>query len=87
MDAFENSIIRGIHISRYIASWINVRVPIERAYRGLNRTGLFIDWLRSLVINGEHLTEDEVWRIYNFASNGKLELESSAKQFIKRKGL
>ena len=39
-------------------------------------------WLKQLVIDGEHLTDEEVRRIYYFATNGKLELQSNASAFI-----
>ena len=82
MHEFENELIRGIYISRYVGSWLNVSYPIEHTSRSRNKYGLFIAWLRQLVIDGEHLTEDEVWRIYNFATNGKLELQENAKKFV-----
>lgn len=84
---FENKIIRGIHVSRYIASWYNVG-GTEKRY--VNKTdsskrrieNVFSDWLRTLVIDGEHLTEDEVRYIDAYRQNGKLELETLAKRFI-----
>ena len=86
MDEFENSLVRGIHISRYIASWTKNSYPITTATRGYN-TCLFIEWLKQLIIDGEPLTDDEIWRIYNFTRNGKLELESNAKAFMRKLGL
>lgn len=71
---FENKFIKGIHVSRYIASWLNVGGSI----RSLG----FELWLERLLINGEHLTEDEIRYIRNFARNGKLELETNAKLFL-----
>ena len=79
---YENELIKGIYISRYIASWIKSGGQIGYAARCLGQTNNFMNWLRTLVIDGEHLTEDEIWRIYSFATNGKLELEDSAKKFI-----
>ncbi len=73
MDEFENAIIRGIHISRYIASWNHEGGKINTSFRY---------WLKQLVIDGEHLTDDEIRRIYNFAKNGKLELQSNASVFL-----
>lgn len=72
---FENKIINGIHVSRYVASWSNVS-------GGKYRFFFFEDWLRQLVINGRSLTEDEIRYIYNYATNGKLELEANARTFI-----
>lgn len=60
----------GIPYSRYIASW---------AKKGNGYFGdKFKDWLRSI-----DLTEDEVWEIYDMATNGKLELEDSIKSYLK----
>ena len=87
MYEFENSLIRGIYISQYIAAWLLAGVGIDsRSSRGRNKYGLFIAWLKSFTINGEHLTDDEIWRIYYFAMNGKLELQESAKEFLSQRG-
>ena len=89
MSDFENRLIKGIYVSRYIASWYNVggtRVrylnKTEPTHRRVETT--FADWLRTLDINGEHLTEDEVRYITNFAENGKLELEHSAMKYLEK---
>lgn len=84
---YENKLIRGICTSRYVASWIKSGGTMKRY---INKTdpkhrrieSYFADWLRTLVIDGGHLTEEEVRYIANYADNGKLELESSAKNFI-----
>jgi len=86
VDEFENTIIKGIHCSRYIASWHKTKMPIAHASRGYNDSTIFIEWLRTLVINGEKLSEDEIWRIQKFATNGKLELEANARAFCESKG-
>lgn len=70
MYDFENKLIRDIHCSRYIASYIKSTGDYKFFH--------FKKWLRSLIVNEEHLTKDEVWYIYNFATNGKLELEEHA---------
>lgn len=80
---FENKIIKGIHMSRYIASWINVGGTIRRPK---NKVG-FISWLETLSIDGEPLSKDEVWQIYCYATDGKLELEEHARNFLREKGL
>lgn len=72
---FENRTIEGIHISRFVVSWI-------KSGGKLNFT--FKDWLRTLTINGRKLTDEEIYDIYNFGTNGKLELEESAKVFLKK---
>lgn len=71
---FENKLIRGIHVSRYVASFYNVcdnGILMER-------------WLNQLIIDDAHLTEEEVRYIVNFAMNGKLELEIDCKNFLKK---
>ena len=75
LDCFENKVINGIHCSRYVASW--------RA-TGCKTNYLFKLWLEQLVINERKLTANEVQFIYNFATCGKLELESNAKLFKKK---
>ena len=63
----------GIHYSRYIASWERVggfRVYDER----------FEEWLRL-----EGLTDDEIQDVREMATMGKMELEKSADEFIRRK--
>ena len=70
---FENRIIEGIHISRFVASWVN---------EGGKLNFRFKEWLATLTINGRKLTDEEIQDIYNFGSNGKLELEASASKFL-----
>ena len=65
----------GIHYSRYIASWHNAGGRVYK-YRSI-----FEDWLRQT----QELTDDEIHDIIEMATNGKLELEMSAKQFLKDK--
>jgi hypothetical protein len=89
---YENEHIRGIPMSRYVASWANAGGTFKRFRNRENakhrRTETyFADWLRSLTINGEHLTEEEVRKIDNYATNGKFEFESLAKKFLKEHGL
>lgn len=74
---FENKTIEGIYISRFIASWENAGGNCRKDFV------LFRKWLSSLIINGRHLTENEILDILFLAGNGKLELEDSAKAFIK----
>lgn len=83
MDEFENKLINGIHASRYVVSWVKGggNLYINRRYNCR-----FIEWLKSLFINGRYLTEEEIDYIYHFASNGKMELESNASKFLKEIG-
>lgn len=76
---FENKIINGCtYATRYIASWIRKG--------GQLRTGKDIDnfreWLLSMKLN-----EDDVDCVIFLATNGKLELECSAMEFLTQKGL
>lgn len=73
---FENKTIEGIHYSRFVASWAKVNGKID--YR-------FKNWLEELVINERHLTETEIKEIYDFGTNGKLELQTHAKLFLSQK--
>lgn len=75
---FNNNIINimeGVHETRFIASWLREggRLQYGRDYDD------FMEWLESL-----GLSEDEAMHIVNLARNGKLELETSARKFIKR---
>lgn len=74
---FENKIFEGIYYTRFIASYVKVRGKID--------PDEFRDWLKSLIINGKKLSEDQVWDIYNLATNGKMELETNLKYYLKHK--
>lgn len=69
---FENKIYEGIHYSRFVASF----------WRKGGKIRDFKRWLSSLKINGKHIPEKDIKAIYNYATNGKLELESHAKLWI-----
>jgi hypothetical protein len=71
---FENKIIDGVHATRYIASWAKMGGDFGHKSKGRFD---FYDWLKSL-----NLTDDEVDYIYNLATNGRMELEYSAKNFM-----
>lgn len=75
---FENTLVNDIHKSRYFASWIRSGGAFDRKGRHL-----FQKWLATLIINGRHLTHDEIMQIFNYAENGKLELELNAERFLK----
>ena len=72
---FENKLIDEVHATRYIASWVNVGGTLDRHTGGLYD---FQDWLESL-----GLSNDDVMYISYLAICGRLELETSARQFIK----
>ena len=85
MKEFENCLVHGIHKSRYVASWVKsgggldyevVKDSTEDI--DIVNCGKFMRWLQSL-----GLTEEEARDVRNYAENGKLELEESAKAFLK----
>lgn len=70
---FENAgTHNGIHYTRYIASWRRMGGKI---FYG----GLFERWLKEV----QKLTDEEINDILLIATNGKMELEASAKMFMK----
>ena len=72
---FKNKLINDIHTTRYIVSWLKAGGSLHYGEDIDN----FRDWLLSM-----NITEDEVQDIVFLATNGKLELESSAKKFINK---
>ena len=75
MSEFDNKVIRDVHASRYIASWAKMGGHLGRGPKGRFD---FSFWLESL-----GLSTDEVNHIYNLATCGRLELETSARNFMK----
>lgn len=74
MREFKNRIIKNFtYESRFIASWINVGGSLKT---GSDRDN-FREWLSSIGIG-----EDDANDILYLATNGKLEYENSAKQFL-----
>ena len=71
-----SDMIKGIPITRYIAAWY-----IGGGTQSIHRVRA---WLRTLIIDGERLTDDEVETIAECTVTGKLELEESAKRFLKK---
>lgn len=72
---FENKKINGYtYATRYIMSWVRAGGII-----GLHNEGVdeFRKWLKTL-----NLKDEDVKYIINLATNGKLELEYSAKKFL-----
>ena len=72
---FKNTQIKGYtYATRYIASWIKVGGKLQ-----CNKDIVdFEEWLKSL-----NLDEEDINKIIFLATNGKLELEVSAKKFLK----
>lgn len=75
---FENKVILDVYATRFIASWLKVGGSLR--YR--DDVDDFCEWLSSI-----GLGEEEVRRVKNIATNGKLELQTSAKKFLKEKQL
>ena len=83
---FENKVSsQGIYYSQYIASWVKSGGNFDKEI--LAESGYIVDivwlgefrgWLRSI-----GLPENEVYEIAKLADNGKLELEESAKAYLK----
>lgn len=73
---FENKLINGIHVTRYIMSWVRKGGQLRYG----DDIDNFYDWLLSLGLN-----EDEADYIKYIATNGKLELETKAMMFLKNK--
>lgn len=78
----ENKSVRGIHVSRYVASWAKAGGTLTLSAR--TGRSAFRNWLSTLTIDGACLTENEIQQICNYASNGKFELETSAKMFLEK---
>lgn len=74
---FENKVYETIYYSRFVASWIKAGGG-KLDYR-------FKEWLKSLIINGKHIPDEIITEIYNYAENGKLELQEHAKMFLNKK--
>lgn len=75
---WENKIINGIHATRYIVSWVKFA-----GYNFGRINGPFWKWLESVGVTDE----DDLYLIYRLATNGKMELESSAMRFIKENNI
>lgn len=77
----ENKIVKGIPVSRYVASWTRAGGTFSKHPRKGRRA--FYRWLKTLEIDGVHLTDDERQQITNYANTGKWELEISSRMFLK----
>ena len=75
LDNFYNGrTTQGVHFSRYIASWLNVG--------GKSFGSDFKQWLKS-----EGLTDQEIRDITDMATNGKMELEWDASEFLSKRSI
>ena len=73
-DWNENPLINDIYASRYIASYTN---EIGTVY-----PTPFRQWLKSLIVNDQPLSEEDIEFLVDRAMNGKLELEEHVRRFF-----
>ena len=77
-------IINGIEVTRIIGSLLKAGGTLTGSRR---KDEPFINWVKSLVVNGRNFTEGEVERIHEYVflyiTDGKLELELNAKSFLR----
>ena len=76
---FNNKTKCGIHATRFIMSWVRMGGTLRYGEDYED----FEEWLKTLIIDGENLSHEDVHHIVELARNGKMELEYSAKKFIK----
>lgn len=76
---FENKTYEGIHYSRFVASYVKEGGSLER-----KKQYIFEEWLNQLKINDKPIPKDIVQDIYNYGTNGKMELEFNAYAFLKK---
>ena len=77
-DRWTNKLVNGVHCTRYIVSWIKVYGP---EFGRIN--GPFYKWLESVGVENE---EDRD-RIFHLATNGRLELENSVHDYLKKNNI
>lgn len=70
----ENNKVRGVHMSRYIASWMNV----GGEFIGTWEDSSFSRWLRTVGVTNE----EDIHDIFEMATCGKFELEQSARRYM-----
>lgn len=77
----ENKLFEGIHYSRYGASYAKAcaECGTEVHFREMCK------WLMGLEINGKHMDWDTAYEIAELTTNGKLELESSARKWMENR--
>lgn len=75
---FENKQIRGVYATRFIASWLREGGKLQNGgdYNEFRR------WLKSMDLNSEEVND-----IAFLAMNGRLELETDARNYLKEHNL
>ena len=71
---FTNKLIGDIYATRFIMSWVRMGGKLGKQGDGV---GDFRKWLTSLDLN-----EEDIEHIIFIATNGKLELEVSARKYL-----
>lgn len=72
---FTNKLIGDIYATRFIMSWVRMGGRLNKRGDGVDD---FRKWLTSL-----DLDEEAIEHIMFIATNGKLELENSARKYLK----
>lgn len=80
MDTWKNETECGIHPTRFIMSWVREGGTFSRRGNGYDD---FRKWLKTLIIDGKPLSDNDIAHVMFLAMEGKLELESSAKAYLK----
>lgn len=78
MSDFENKSYEGIYYTRFIMSWVRMGGQLT-----IRSSRSFESWLRSLTINDKKIPENVIKEIMFIATNGKMELEDSANDYLK----
>jgi hypothetical protein len=75
---WKNNLANEVEYSIYVASFVKAcsRMGIKPSYR------LCMEWLSSLTVNGEKLSEEDKSGICNMLDNGKLELQEHCEKFL-----
>lgn len=81
MNEWENKTECGIHPTRFIMSWVREGGHLRRRGDGIDD---FRDWLKTLIIDGKPLSDNDIEHIMFLATNGKMELEHSARLFMEQ---
>jgi hypothetical protein len=76
---FENKFIESCHThySRIIASWVKAGGTFTHPWLFSE----FAEWIRSLPVD---ITEEQIYEMYEMATNGKLEFEILARRYLEK---